>query len=67
MDQFTNILLITLISLLGAISKIFYDKMDHVLRRIEQILLSDKAQEKDIENMKEDIRDHETRISKLEN
>lgn len=57
----------TLIALLGAISKIFYDKMDHVLKRIEDILISDKAQEKDIENLKEDIKGHEVRITKLEN
>lgn len=67
MDEFTNILLITLISLLGAISKIFYDKMEDLLKRIEQILLSDVSQKKDIESVQDDIKDHETRITNLEN
>jgi polyhydroxyalkanoate synthesis regulator phasin len=66
-DSFTNVLLITLITLLGYIGKVFYDKMEDVLKRIEQILLSDVSQKKDIENLKEDMEDHETRITHLEN
>ena len=65
-DSFTNVLLITLIGLLGTIGKIFYDKMEETLKRIEQILLSDVRQIKDIEGIKEDVKDHETRITSLE-
>jgi hypothetical protein len=65
-DSFTNLLLITLITLLGYIGKVFYDKMEDVLKRIEQILLSDVGQKKDIENLKEDLEDHEIRITSLE-
>lgn len=65
-DSFTNLLLVTLITLLGYIGKVFYDKMEDVLRRIEQILLSDVSQKKDIEGIKEDVSNHETRITVLE-
>lgn len=65
-DSFTNVLLITLITLLGYIGKVFYDKMEDVLKRIEQILLSDVSQKKDIESIKEDVKDHETRLTTLE-
>ena len=66
MDGFTNLLLVTLIALFGAISKIFYNKLEDLVRRIEQILLSDVSQKKDIEGIKDDIADHETRITSLE-
>lgn len=65
-DSFTNFLLVVLIALLGFIGKVFYEKMETVLERIEGILLSDVSQKKDIENMKEDISDHEMRITYLE-
>lgn len=66
-DSFTNLLLITLITLLGYIGKVFYDKIEDVLKRIEQILLSDVGQAKDIQKNTEDIKDHESRITTLEN
>jgi len=65
-DSFTNLLLITLITLLGYIGKIFYDKLEETLKRIEDILLSDVGQKKDIEGIKEDVKDHEVRITYLE-
>lgn len=65
-DSFTNLLLVTLITLLGYIGKVFYDKIEDVLKRIEQILLADVGQAKDIQKNTEEIRDHEIRITTLE-
>lgn len=65
-DSFTNLLLVALITLLGYIGKVFYDKMEEALGKIEQILMDDVGQKKDIESIKEDVCDHETRITKLE-
>ena len=65
-DSFTNLLLVTLITLLGYIGKVFYDKMEDVLKRIEQILLSDVSQKNDIKNVQDDLHEHEERITALE-
>jgi hypothetical protein len=42
------------------------DKMDIFEKRIADILVSDMANKKDIEVLKTDVKDHEVRISKLE-
>ena len=65
-DSFTNLLLIMLITLLGFIGKVFYEKIETVLKRIEEILLSDLSQKKDIEQLQDDREDHEKRITYLE-
>jgi hypothetical protein len=44
----------------------FLKKIDRFEKKIEQILLSDVAINKDIEVMKTDIVDHEVRITNLE-
>jgi hypothetical protein len=41
--------------------------LDKFEKIVETILLSDVGMKKDIENIKEDLKDHETRIQKLEN
>jgi hypothetical protein len=53
--------------LVAFVSKIFLTKMDRFDKKIERILMSDVALNKDVENIKEDIKDHEVRITKLEN
>jgi len=53
--------------LVAFVSKIFISKMDRFDKKIERILMSDVALNKDVENIKEDIKDHEVRITKLEN
>ena len=55
-----------LITLLGFIGKVFYEKIETVLKRIEEILLSDLSQKKDIEQLQDDREDHEKRITYLE-
>jgi hypothetical protein len=65
--QLTNILMTAIFGLVAFVSKIFLTKMDRFDKKIERILMSDVALNKDVENIKEDIKDHEVRINKLEN
>lgn len=65
--QLTNILMTAIFGLVAFVSKIFLTKMDRFDKKIERILMSDVALNKDIENIKEDIKHHEVRITKLEN
>lgn len=62
----TNLLLLTLIGLLGFIGRVFYKKMEEFAKEIQNILLSDVEMKKDIERNTEDIKDHEVRITVLE-
>jgi hypothetical protein len=65
--QLTNILMTAIFGLVAFVSKIFLSKMDRFDKKIERILMSDVALNKDVENIKDDIKDHEVRITKLEN
>lgn len=65
-DSFTNVLLVTLIALLGTIAKIFYDKLVSFEKRMEDIFLQDMSNKKDIQFMTKTLDDHEIRISELE-
>jgi hypothetical protein len=62
----TNFLMMAIFSLVAFVSNIFIKKMDRFEKKIEQILMSDVAINKDIEVIKSDIDNHETRITKLE-
>ena len=64
--QLTNVLMTAILGLIAFVSNIFIKKMDRFERKIEQILLSDVAINKDIDVIKSDIVDHETRITNLE-
>lgn len=63
----TNLLIGIVISLIIFVAKLFIQRLDKFEKIVETILLSDVGMKKDIENMKEDLKDHETRIQKLEN
>ena len=65
-DSFTNFLLITLITLLAFIGKMFYEKLTTLIGEIRAIMLSDVANKKDIDNLKQEVREHDGRISFLE-
>lgn len=65
-DSFTNILLVMLITLIGAIAKIFYEKLGSFEKRLEDIFLQDMSNKKDIQFMNKTLDDHELRISELE-
>jgi hypothetical protein len=64
--QLTNVLMTAIFALVAFVSNIFIKKIDRFEKKIEQILLSDVAINKDIEVMKTDIVDHEVRITNLE-
>jgi tetrahydromethanopterin S-methyltransferase subunit A len=62
----TNFLMMAIFGLIAFVSNIFLKKIDRFEKKIEQILMSDVAMNKDIEVMKSDINNHETRIIHLE-
>jgi low affinity Fe/Cu permease len=64
--QLTNVLMTAIFALVAFVSNIFIRKIDRFEKKIEQILLSDVAINKDIEVMKTDIDNHEERITNLE-
>jgi len=63
----TNILLSFLIALLSFMGKAMYDKIEKLIVEIRQIMLNDVANAKDIEILKDSVKDHEHRLSNLEN
>lgn len=63
----TNVLVGIVIALIGFVSKELIKRLDRFEKIVQDILLSDVAMSKDLEKIKDDINDHETRISKLEN
>jgi low affinity Fe/Cu permease len=64
--QLTNVLMTAIFALVAFVSNIFIKKIDRFEKKIEQILLSDVAINKDIEVIKLDIDNHEERITNLE-
>jgi hypothetical protein len=64
--ELTNLLIGIVIALISYVSKRMIDKMDLFEKRMSDILISDMANKKDIEVLKTDVKDHEVRISKLE-
>lgn len=62
----TNFLMMAIFSLVAFVSNIFLRKIDRFEKKIEQILMSDVAINKDIEVLKSDVDNHETRITNLE-
>ena len=63
----TNLLIGLLIGLIGYIGKMLINKIDKFESTIQNILINDVADKKDIESIKEDVKDHEIRITNLEN
>jgi hypothetical protein len=62
----TNFLLTIVIALIGFVSNQFIKRLDRFERIVQGILMSDVAVNKDIDQLKSDVKDHETRISNLE-
>lgn len=62
----TNILIGIVIGLISFVSKRLIDRLDSFEKSVQDILLSDVALKKDIETMKSNIENHETRITNLE-
>ena len=66
-NTLSNFLLMILIGLIAYIGKVIYEKIEKLIDEIRIIMLSDVANKKDIEALKEKTEDHEERISLLEN
>lgn len=62
----TNFLLTIVIALIGFVSNQFIKRLDRFERIVQGILMSDVAVNKDLEQLKSDVKDHENRISQLE-
>jgi hypothetical protein len=62
----TNFLMTAIFALVAFVSNIFLKKIDRFEKKIEQILMSDVAINKDIEMIKSDVDNHEVRINNLE-
>jgi len=64
--QLTNVLMTGILAMIGFVSNIFIKKMDRFEKKMEQILMSNVGINKDIDSIKSDIDNHETRIIHLE-
>ena len=64
--QVTNLLISILIALISWLAKRLIDKIDKFEKTVQDILMSDVINKKEIEDLKDDVKDHEIRISKLE-
>jgi hypothetical protein len=64
--QLTNILIFILIGLIGYISKAVLVKIEKFEKTIQDILMSDVSNKKDIERLRDDVDSHEIRLVKLE-
>jgi len=62
----TNLLIGIVIALISFVSKRVIDKLDSFEKKVQDILISDVSNKKDIEVIKSDLRFHDKRISKLE-
>jgi len=62
----TNILLSFLIALLSFMGKAMYDKIEKLIDEIRQIMIDSTKATKDIETLKDSVKDHENRLINLE-
>jgi hypothetical protein len=65
-ESMTNVLLITLISLIAFIGKIALGKINDLIKDVKSLLMSDMLNKNNISNLQNDIENHETRINNLE-
>jgi len=65
-QELTNILIGLLIAIIGYIGKMLIGKIVKFEQTVQNILLSDVSNKKDIERLKDDVSDHEVRIVRLE-
>lgn len=65
-NALSNFLLTILIALIAYMGKVIYEKIEKLIEEIRTIMLSDIANKKDIERLKEKAEEHEERIFNLE-
>jgi hypothetical protein len=64
--EITNILIFLVLGLISYVSKRMIDKMDSFEKTVQDILMSNIATKKDIEQHEKILDNHEERITKLE-
>lgn len=71
--EFTNVLIMIVIALIGYVSKRMIDKMDIFEKKIQEILINDVSVGKDLSQLRNEVDeqndtllDHENRITQLE-
>lgn len=62
MAEVTNLLLLTLIALIGYIGKSAYQKINEILDIIKQISINHQKHESEIVELQETVKDHEIRL-----
>jgi len=67
MNELTNFLICVLIAIIGWYTNRITVKIDELVKTIQDMLINNVAVEKDIETIKGDVDNHETRITSLEN
>ena len=65
-QELTNVLIGIVIAIIGYIGQMLIKKIDKFEQTVQNILLSDVSNKKDIERLKDDVSDHEVRIVRLE-
>ena len=56
-----------LIGLIAYIGKVIYEKIEKLIDEIRQIMIDSTSAKKDIETLKDSVKDHENRLINLEN
>lgn len=64
--EITNVLIGMLIAIIGFIGAKMYSKLEQFEKTIQDILIQDISHQKDIERLAETSKDHESRITRLE-
>ena len=67
MNEITNFLICVLIAIIGWYTNRITVKIDELVKTIQDMLITNMAVEKDIETIKDNVEEHEKRITKLEN
>ena len=65
-ESFTNVLLITLISIISAMGGVVYKRITELINKVTALLIAHNNHTNEIANLKDDILDHKVRIDYLE-
>jgi hypothetical protein len=66
-ESMTNVLLITLISLIAFMGRLALSKINDLIKDVKSLLMSDMLNKNNISNLQNELANHETRINNLEN
>ena len=65
-DTLTSFFVMVLILLISGLAKIFYSKASELVKEVKELTLSNVVNTRDVQNIRRDVDNHETRIIKLE-